>query len=89
MLHLWGEKRERQMASNKKGVHVTPRSDGRWNVTRDNAQRASSVHDTQATATNAARDTARREHTELFVHGRDGQIRSRDSYGNDPHPPRG
>jgi hypothetical protein len=77
------------MATSKKGVHVTPRSDGRWNVTRDNAERASSVHDTQASATSAARDTARRERTELSVHGRDGKIRSRDSYGNDPYPPKG
>lgn len=72
-----------------KGVHITPRDDGRWNVIRDNATRASSVHDTQAGAANAGRETARRENTELYIHGRDGQIRDRDSYGNDPHPPKG
>ncbi|KAA1378568.1 DUF2188 domain-containing protein [Aeromicrobium fastidiosum] len=76
------------MAKNK-GVHITRRDDGRWNVIRDNAERASSVHDTQADATTAGRETARRESTELYVHGRDGQIRDRDSYGNDPYPPRG
>ena len=72
-----------------KGVHVTPREDGRWNVVRDGAERASSVHDTQAEAATAGRGTARRERTELYVHGRDGRIRERDSYGNDPYPPRG
>jgi hypothetical protein len=77
------------MSSNKKGVHVTPRDDGRWNVVRDGAQRASSVHDTQTDATSAGRETARREHTELYIHGRDGKIRDRDSYGNDPYPPKG
>lgn len=71
------------------GVHITPRDDGRWNVTRDGADRASSVHDTQTTATDAGRATARREQTELFIHGRDGKIRDRDSYGNDPFPPQG
>jgi hypothetical protein len=75
--------------SDKKGVHITPREDGRWSVIRDGAGRASSVHDTQAAATSAGRDTARREETELYVHGRDGRIRDRDSYGNDPHPPKG
>lgn len=73
----------------KKGVHITPRDDGQWNVVRDGAQRASSVHPTQAEATGAGRDTARREKTELFIHGRDGRIRDRDSYGGDPHPPKG
>lgn len=77
------------VSTNKKGVHVTPRADARWNVTRDNAQRASSVYDTQAAATSAGRGTARREHTELYIHGRDGKIRDRDSYGNDPYPPKG
>jgi hypothetical protein len=69
--------------SEKKGVHVTPRDDGRWNVSRDNAQRASSVHETQSDAADAGRETARREGTEFFLHGRNGQIRDRDSYGND------
>ncbi|MBS44569.1 MAG: hypothetical protein CMH83_15680 [Nocardioides sp.] len=73
----------------KKGVHITPRDDGQWNVVRDGAQRASYVHSTQAEAPDASRDTARREKTELFIHGRDGKIRDRDSYGGDPHPPKG
>ena len=77
------------MSDDNKGVHVTPRDDGRWNVRRDGASRASSVHDTQAAAAGAGRDTARRERTELFIHGRDGQIRDRDSYGGDPNPPKG
>ncbi|RNL75338.1 DUF2188 domain-containing protein [Nocardioides marmorisolisilvae] len=71
------------------GVHVTPRDDGRWNVIRDNADRASSVHDTQSSAEQSGRGTAKREGAEFFLHGRDGQIRERDSYGNDPFPPRG
>jgi hypothetical protein len=73
----------------KKGVHITPREDGNWNVTRDGAGRASSVHPTQAEATDAGRDTARREKTELYVHGRNGRIRERNSYGGDSYPPKG
>jgi hypothetical protein len=69
-------------------VHVTPR-DGRWAVERDGGQRASSLHDTQAQAETAGRATARREKVEFFLHGRNGQIRERDSYGNDPYPPNG
>jgi YD repeat-containing protein len=71
-----------------KNVHVTPHGD-RWAVDRDGSQRVSSVHDTQAEAEAAGRATARREQVEFFLHGRNGQIRERDSYGNDPYPPRG
>jgi len=39
--------------------------------------------------TQVAREIAQRQGTELFVHGRDGRIRERDSHGHDPHPPRG
>lgn len=37
----------------------------------------------------AARETARHERSELITQGEDGQIRERNSYGNDPHPPKG
>jgi len=70
-----------------KQVHVVPR-DGSWAVRRSGADRDSSRHSTQADAIGAGRGTAQREHTELFIHGRDGRIRDRDSFGNDPCPPR-
>ena len=41
-----------------------------------------------AQATDIARGIARKERGELFIHGENGQIRSRDSYGNDPCPPK-
>ena len=72
----------------KPNVHVVPR-DGEWAVRREGAQRDSSHHGTQSEAINAARNTAQREGTELFVHGRNGQIRERDSHGHDPCPPKG
>ena len=70
-----------------KPVHVVPRGE-RWAVEREGSERASSVHDTQAEAERIGRPLARAEHTEFFLHGRNGQIRQRDSYGNDPNPPR-
>jgi hypothetical protein len=75
--------------SKKTNIHVTPRDDGGWSVRREGASRASSNHDTQAAAAAEGRATARREQGEFFLHGRDGHIRSRDSYGNDPYPPKG
>lgn len=32
---------------------------------------------------------AKNDKTELVIHGRDGRIQDRRSYGNDPFPPRG
>lgn len=72
----------------KTNIHVVPHEGG-WDVKREGAERASSHHDTQEKAMAAGRVTAEREGVELLVHGRDGRIRERDSYGNDPHPPRG
>lgn len=69
-------------------VHVVPREQG-WAVTREGAERDSSHHSTQAEAISQARETARRERVELLVHGEDGKIRERNSYGNDPFPPKG
>jgi hypothetical protein len=71
----------------KKPVHVAPREDG-WAVIREGNQRASSVHPTQKEAEQKGRQTARNDKTEFFLHNRRGAIRKRDSYGNDPFPPR-
>ncbi len=70
-----------------KPVHVVPQGD-RWAVKREGSQRASSLHDTQAAAEQAGRPLARADNTEFYLHGRDGRIREKDSYGNDPNPPK-
>lgn len=73
----------------KRNPHVVPRSDvNGWAVQREGAGRASSLHDTQAEAIAEGRRMAQNERSELFIHGRDGRIRDRDSFGNDPFPPR-
>ena len=67
----------------KKGQHVVP-SAGGWSVRKAGAGRASSLHATQSDAIEAATRVARNQKTELYIHGRDGRIRERNSYGNDP-----
>jgi len=47
------------------------------------------VFDTQSEAIEAARKIAEKQKTELYIHGKDGRIRDRNSYGNDPYPPKG
>ncbi|MFS0867184.1 DUF2188 domain-containing protein [Microbacterium sp. 179-B 1A2 NHS] len=66
--------------------HVTPRNDG-WAAQRAGADRAASVHDTQAAAINAARGHLRNQGGgELNIHNRQGAIRAKDTIpnGNDP-----
>ncbi len=72
----------------KRNQHVVPHEGG-WAVRGAGSQRATSVHRTQREAIDAGREVARNQRTELFVHGRDGRIRERDSHGNDPFPPKG
>jgi hypothetical protein len=70
-----------------KSQHVVPHGNN-WAVRGEHNSRLTSVHNTQADAIEAAREIARNQRSELFIHNRDGQIRQRDSYGNDPCPPR-
>jgi hypothetical protein len=69
-----------------KNQHVVRRSDG-WAVRGENNGRDASLHDTHAQAIDGARDIAINQRSEVVIHDRDGRIRDRDSYGNDPAPP--
>lgn len=68
--------------------HVVPR-DGNWAVRGAGNGRDTSVHTTQSAAISAARSIAQHQRSEVVIHGRDGAIREKNSYGNDPHPPKG
>lgn len=71
-----------------KNVHVVKHPAG-WAVKKEGGDRASTVTSTQKQAIDAGRRAAQREGSELVVHGRDGKIREKDSFGRDPHPPKG
>lgn len=71
-----------------KNVHIVPHDDS-WAVRIEGNERVSSTHATQHEAEIVGRDRARRDHVEILIHSENGQIRDRDSYGNDPFPPRG
>ena len=71
----------------KKAIHVVP-GDGAWKVRTAGASKAAKVTSTPAEAINRGRQMAERAKTELIVHRTDGTIRSKDSYGKDPFPPR-
>jgi hypothetical protein len=70
-----------------KDQHVVPHKGG-WAVRGAGNERATSVHRTQQEAAEIARDIASNQGSERVIHGRDGKIRDKDSYGNDPCPPK-
>lgn len=72
-----------------KNIHVTHRKDeDKWAVIGEGDDRASSLHDTQREAIDIGRDIARNNKSELVIHDRDNRIRDKDSFGNDPNPPK-
>ena len=71
----------------KKNQHVVPHDDA-WAVKGEGNSRVTSAHDTQRDAVKRAREIARNQHGEVVIHRQDGTIRDKDSYGNDPFPPR-
>lgn len=75
------------MAS-KPGQHVVPNG-GKWSVRKAGSTKASGTFNTQQEAIQHARGLAQHQQTELYIHGQDGRIRERDSFGRDRHPPRG
>jgi len=70
-----------------KNQHVVP-YDGEWAVKGAGNGKATIIVPTQQEAITIAREIAINQQSELFVHGRNGQIRARNSYGNDPYPPK-
>ncbi len=72
----------------KKNQHVVPHNNG-WAVLGAGNERVTSIHRTQKSAIQAARQTAIRQKSEMLIHGQNGQIRERNTYGQDPYPPKG
>ena len=71
-----------------KNQHVVKRDNG-WAVRGENNSKDTSHHSTQKEANAAARSIATNQKSEVLIHGVNGQIREKNSYGNDPFPPKG
>ncbi|MBZ4662808.1 MAG: hypothetical protein JG776_490 [Caloramator sp.] len=72
-----------------KNQHVTPHPDGGWQVKGEGNNKSTKVTETKKEAIDIARQIAKNQESELIIHGKDGKIQSKDSYGNDPYPPKG
>lgn len=70
-----------------KNQHIVKREDG-WAVLGEGNSRDTSVHQTQGQAIGVGREIARNQKSELVIHDQQGKIRDKDSFGNDPCPPK-
>ena len=71
-----------------KNIHVVRNGD-KWQAKQENAQRSSGNFRTQREAFERAREIAINNGQEVAIHGVNGRIRAKHSYGNDPCPPKG
>lgn len=71
----------------KKNQHVVPYGDD-WAVKGAGNSKATRVVGTLV-AFELAREIAKNQGSEMLIHGKDGQIRERNTYGDDPFPPKG
>ena len=60
-----------------------------WAVRGEGNSRVTSTHSTQQEAIKVARNIAINQRVEVVIHRPNGQIRDKNSYGNDSFPPRG
>ena len=74
---------------NQGDVHVVRGNNGGWQVRVEGKTRAQSIHNTQAEAAAVGKEIARRNKSELLIHGRDRRIRDRSTFGHDPRRTRG
>lgn len=71
----------------KKNQHVVPNKSGGWDVKGAGNSKSTAHTDTKAEAIKKAVEIAKNQQSEVVIHGKDGKIQDKDSYGNDPHPP--
>ena len=72
-----------------KNQHVVGHESGGWAVKDDGAARPFAVFKTQSEAWEKAKSIARKERSEALLHGRNGAIRTRSTYGHGPSRTKG
>jgi hypothetical protein len=71
-----------------KNQHVLSHGE-RWAVKAEGAPEPVALFKTQSEAWEKAKSIARKERSEALLHGKNGEIRARNTYGHDPSRGRG
>lgn len=72
----------------RKNQHVVKTPSG-WGVRGERNSKITENFPKQKEAIERAREIAINQRSEVLIHGENGRIRERNSYGNDPFPPKG
>lgn len=71
-----------------KNQHVVKHKDG-WAIKGAGNEKATKVTDTKKEAIAIAKEIAKNQSSELIIHGQNGQIQEKNTYGPDQFPPKG
>lgn len=71
-----------------KNQHVVPHGN-EWAIRGAGNDRVTKIVKTQKEAIEVAREISKNQNSELFIHGGNGRIRERNTYGEDHFPPEG
>jgi hypothetical protein len=72
----------------KKAIHTVPSPGGGWDNKKAGSSKPISHHHTKAPAQEKGKAAAEKAGAEHVIHGLDGKIQNKNSYGNDPCPPK-
>jgi uncharacterized protein DUF2188 len=64
--------------------HVLPNPEGGWDFKKGGGKRAIKHFDRQQDAIDYGRPISQRQHSEFYIHKKDGTIGKKDSHGHDP-----
>lgn len=84
-LYVMPDAGKEEVVAPRKNVHTVPSGNGWANKV---GGEIVSNHHLKENAVSRGRQIARRHESEHLIHIRSGQIARRNSYGNDPNPPR-
>jgi hypothetical protein len=71
----------------KKNIHTVPFGK-KWAVKKEGVEEPISTHNTKAIALEKGVSAAKKAKVEHVIHGKDGKIQDKDSYGPDSCPPK-
>ncbi len=71
----------------KKNQHVVPHEDG-WAVKGAGNSKATKLFELKDDAEKFGKEIAVNQKSELVIHGLDGRIQNKNSFGNNPNPPK-
>jgi hypothetical protein len=83
-----GKIRSKDSVTVASAYHVFKNPESGWSVKKSGSEKAVKVFVKRKEAIEFAKEKSRQERNDLVIHSKDGRIQSKDSFGNEPNPPR-